>query len=214
MDQSRVAIVIPAYNEAATIFDIVSSTSSYGQPIVVNDSSMDTTAQRAEQAGAIVVTHKSNMGYDGALNTGFAEAYSRGFDTIITLDADGQHDPSLLIRFIQEIENGADLVLGVRNRRPRLAEHIFALYTRVKYGIQDPLCGMKAYRRTVYESLGYFDSYKSIGTELALYGIKKKYKFSQIHFVVKDRIDQPRFGRLISANIRIFRAMILDLCRL
>ncbi|HTN31739.1 MAG TPA: glycosyltransferase family 2 protein [Pseudomonas sp.] len=213
MVRSGIALIIPAYNEAATIYAVVKSASRYGQPIVIDDCSTDATAELAERAGAVVVRHASNRGYDGALNTGFAEADRREFESIITLDADGQHDPELLSRFIDGLDQGADLVLGVRDRFPRCAERIFALYTRRRYGVHDPLCGMKAYRRSVYQRLGHFDSYKSIGTELALFGVKNNFSFCEIAFVVRDRQDSPRFGRLLSANLRILRAMMRDLFR-
>lgn len=213
MDRSRIALVIPAYNEAGTIYHVVKAASEYGQPIVVNDCSGDETAELAEKAGAIVVTHQENLGYDEALNTGFAEAYRRGYDAIITLDADGQHDPTLLSYFIDGLAEGADLVLGVRNKRPRLAEHVFALYTTLRYDVLDPLCGMKAYRRAVYERLGHFDSYRSIGTELALYGVRNGFSVAQIKFVVRDRKDKPRFGKLFVANMSIFRAILKDIIR-
>lgn len=213
MDRSGIALIIPAYNEAATIYAVVKSASRYGQPIVIDDCSTDATADLAERAGAVVLSHVSNRGYDGALNTGFAEADRREFDAIITLDADGQHDPELLSRFIDELDQGADLVLGVRDRFPRCAERVFALYTRHRYGVHDPLCGMKAYRRLVYQRLGHFDSYQSIGTELALFGVKSNFSFREIAFKVRDRQDSPRFGRLFSANLRILRAMMRDMFR-
>lgn len=211
MDRSRIALVIPAYNEARTIYHVVKAALEYGQPIVVDDCSSDETADLAIQAGALVVSHNVNKGYDAALNSGFAKAKAHNYEFIITLDADGQHDPTLLDRFINGLDQGADVVLGVRNTKPRLAEHIFAFYSRLRYGIQDPLCGMKAYRRSVYEDLGHFDSYRSIGTELALHSVKSKYLVSQIKFIVRDRIDKPRFGRLASANFRILRAMFFDI---
>lgn len=209
MERSRIALIVPAYNEAETIYDVVKSTLTYGNPIVVDDGSSDATAALAEQAGASVVLHTKNSGYDAALNSGFAEASRLGYEVVITLDADGQHDPSLLVNFIEKIDDGADVVLGVRDRRPRVAEHIFAWLTQLKCGIRDPLCGMKAYRCKVYESLGYFDSYGSIGTELMLHAVKNSFPISEVNFYVRDRIDKPRFGRLWAANIRIFRAMFL-----
>lgn len=209
MERSRIALVIPAYNEAATIHDVVKAAAKYGDTIVVDDCSIDETADLARQAGAIVVSNPCNLGYDGALNSGFSEAYIRGYEIIITLDADGQHDPTLLTQFIDAVDAGAKLVIGIRNKKPRVAEHVFALYSRFKYGIYDPLCGMKAYHRSVYEGLGWFDSYKSIGTELAIFGVTKGFVVKQIEFTVRDRLDAPRFGRLFSANIRIIRAMVL-----
>ena len=213
MDRSRLALIMPAFNEVGTIAEVVRSASRYGTPIVVSDGSSDGTAAVAEKAGAIVVSHNINKGYDEALNSGFKEACQRKFEFLITLDADGQHDPVLLKKFIVEFESGSDLVLGVRSRRPRLAEHVFAVYTRLRYGIFDPLCGMKGYRRSVYEALGHFDRYRSIGTELALFGVKNKFSVAQVQFIVGDRLDSPRFARLFDANIRIFRSMIVEVLR-
>ena len=210
MDRFKVAIVIPAFNEEKTICNVVQQAKTYGQPIVINDCSTDDTATIAQEAGAIVITHVNNMGYDSALNSGFKKAYECGYDIIITLDADGQHNPDLLKKFIEEIVAGSDLVLGVRDKRPRIAEHIFALYSSIRYGVNDPLCGLKAYKRSTYESLGYFDSYSSIGTELTIHSIKKGLTFSEIPFDVQERMDSPRFGRLIDANLKILRAMFFD----
>lgn len=209
MDRSRVALVIPAFNEAATISTVVTAASKYGQPIVVNDNSQDDTAKIAEAAGAIVVNHAVNQGYDGALNSGFSEAARLRFDYIITLDADGQHDPALLEKFIAAMDDGASVVLGVRSSKARLAEHIFAIYARIRYGVLDPLCGMKAYHRNLYEHVGHFDSYKSIGTELMLRAVSSGALFKQVYFKVRDRADAPRFGRLLSANLKILRALFL-----
>jgi len=209
MDRSRVALVIPAFNEASTIFTVVTAAIKYGQPIVVNDNSQDDTAKIAKAAGAVVVSHVENQGYDGALESGFREATRLQFDYIITLDADGQHDPSLLQEFVAAMEGGFSLVLGVRSSKARLAEHIFAMYTRSRYGVLDPLCGMKGYRRDLYEHIGHFDTYKSIGTELMLRSIASGTTFKQVHFQVQDRADAPRFGRSIAANLKILRALFM-----
>ena len=93
MDRSRVAIVIPAFNEEKTISKVVRAANKFGKSIVVNDGSKDNTGEIAKRSGAIVFMHKINLGYDAALNTGFKKAAKLKFDYIITLDADGQHDP-------------------------------------------------------------------------------------------------------------------------
>lgn len=213
MDRSRVALVIPAFNEANTIFDVVEAARVYGQPIVVNDHSSDGTGDVAQAAGALVVNHSKNLGYDNALSSGFREAVRLQCDYIITLDADGQHDPRLLREMIAGLESGADLVLGVRSSLPRWAEYVFAFYTRIRYGISDPLCGMKGYRRSLYESVGRFDSYNSIGTELMLRGVAVGARFNQVHFQARERADAPRFGRSFAANMRILRAFFIWLTR-
>lgn len=208
MDRSRIAIVIPALNESATIAVVVETAGKYGVPIVVDDGSTDNTAELAKRAGAVVVSHKSNLGYDAALNSGFEKAAELGSEMIITVDADGQHDPSLIQKFIAAVDAGADVVVGIRSRKQRLAEHFFALYTSLRFGIKDPLCGMKAYRAAVYSALGYFDSCGSVGTELMLFAAKHGYRFNQIMFEVRERKGQSRFGQIFAGNYKIFRAML------
>lgn len=207
MERPRVAIIIPAYNESATIADVVKAAKSHGDVIVVDDSSSDETPSLAAAAGAIVVRHEVNRGYDGALNSGFSEAAGLKYDFLITLDADGQHDPALIEKYVDLSARGIPLVLGVRDSKARFAERVFGLYTRLRYGISDPLCGMKGYDRRVFESVGHFDSYGSIGTELMLRAVSKGFTFQQVPFHVRERADKPRFGRLFRANIRILEAM-------
>lgn len=211
MGRLRVVIVIPALNESATIAGVVSAVSSYGTPIVIDDGSSDATATLARQAGAVVVSHEVNRGYDAALDSGFKKAAELGCDVVLTLDADGQHDPSLIQKFIDRIESGADVACGIRSARQRLAEHIFAWYTQLRFGIHDPLCGMKAYRLEVYKALGHFDSYGSIGTELVIYAATNGYQVNEVPFTVRDRIGASRFGRILSGNCKIFRAMFLSI---
>lgn len=213
MVRSRIGIIVPAFNESATIKSVVEAVKAYGEPIVVDDGSADNTAELAARAGAVVVSHDKNRGYDSALNTGFIKASELGVEIIITVDADGQHDPSLIQEFIYAIEAGADVVVGIRSRRQRIAEHIFAWYTRLRYGINDPMCGMKAYRKSVYDALGYFDSYGSIGTELMLFAATKGYQFRQISFVLRERDGNSKFGQMLLGNYKILCAMMLWIWR-
>ncbi len=213
MDRSRVAIVIPAFNEAATIADVVTKACSYGMPVVVDDGSSDNTSELAVNAGAVAVRHARNLGYDSALNSGFNRAVQLGCAYIVTMDADGQHDPLLLVSFLNALDQGADVVIGVRDRRQRLGEVLFAWIAKWKWGIDDPLCGMKAYRAIVFSELGHFDSYGSIGTELAIFAVRRGSRIVQLPVKTRDRADQPRFGRRFAANRRILRALWIGLVR-
>ncbi len=206
MERHRIGIVIPALNETQTIAGIVTGASRYGVPIVVDDGSHDDTSARATEAGAKVVRHALNRGYDEALNSGFTYASELGCEYIVTLDADGQHEPTILETFIQALDDGADVVVGVRDRRQRLAESIFAWATAVRWGIRDPLCGVKAYRIGVWRELGHFDSYKSIGTELTIFAAASRKRLTQLSVKTRERPGAPRFGRGFLANWRILRA--------
>jgi glycosyltransferase involved in cell wall biosynthesis len=207
LERHRIAIIIPALNEAGTIVAIVSGAARYGVPIVVDDGSRDGTGARAAAAGAEVVTHASNRGYDQAINSGFAHASTLGCEYVLTVDADGQHEPEILESFVRALDDGADVVVGIRDRRARLAESVFAWVTAIRWGIRDPLCGVKAYRIDVWRELGHFDSYESIGTELTIFAAANRKQLAQLSVKVGDRQGATRFGGGFSANWRIFRAL-------
>lgn len=206
MGGPRVAIVIPALNESATIASVVDGVLRYGTVIVVDDGSTDDTAARASAGGAIVVRHEKNQGYDGALNSGFSRAAELNVDWVVTVDADGQHNASTVGEFVRMLEDGADVVIGIRDRHQRIGESLFSLATRVRWGICDPLSGMKGYRLSVWRELGHFDSYKSIGTELAIFAAAAGKRVVQVPVPTNDRVGAPKFGHRFDANMRILRA--------
>ena len=210
MDALRLAIVVPAYNEKTTISGVVKSVIPYGTVIVVDDGSQDDTANLAVSVGAIVVKHNTNYGYDEALNSGVKKAFQLENTVVITFDADGQHDALLIPSFLDKIKNGADVVVGVRNQRQRLSEHIFAWYTNLRFKIKDPLCGMKAFTKEVYEDLGHVDSFGSTGTELAIFAAKNSYSIDEILITIDVRKDAPRFGQNFTGDYKILRAMVLS----
>ena len=214
MDRSRVAIIIPTLNESKTIGRIVSSVLTSGQVIVVDDCSSDNSAQIARDAGAEVVTHSLNLGYDKAINSGFARASLLGCEIAITIDGDGQHDTSLIKEFLSKMNDDVDMVIGIRNYQQRVAENIFSFYSKFFYGIHDPLCGIKAYKMKIYDLLGHFDSYDSFGTELAFFGIKNGFRMHQIPFTLIARTDKSRFNKVLVTNFRILAAMIKSITRI
>jgi glycosyltransferase involved in cell wall biosynthesis len=209
VERSRLAIIIPALNEAGTIGAVISAISLYGCAIVVDDGSSDATSEVASAAGALVVRHSVNQGYDGALNSGFARAAASGCEFAITIDADGQHDPAVLIEYIRHIEEGCAVVLGVRDRMQRFGEAVFSYVGRSLWGISDPLCGLKGYRLQDYLRVGAFDTFGSIGTELAVRVVASGGKYREIPVVTRLRQDAPRFGRRFSGNAKIFRALLI-----
>lgn len=214
MERSRIAIVIPTLNEAKTITYIVNSVLSFGKVIVVDDGSDDNSAKLAKDAGAYVVKHEKNLGYDKAIDSGFKQAKKLGCDITITFDGDGQHDPLLINKFISAIDDKTDLVIGVRSYQQRLSEYIFSYYTRIFYGINDPLCGIKAYKMKIYNLLGHFDSYNSFGTELTLFAAKNGFKVHQIPFELKKRKDYSRFNKSIQVNFKILLAMLKSIFKI
>jgi glycosyltransferase involved in cell wall biosynthesis len=111
----EIIALVPAYNEARYIADVVKRTLAHLPVIVIDDGSSDGTGAAAALAGAKVVAHKTNQGKGTALNTGFDYAVKRGVDAAITLDADGQHDPDEIPLFIAAFRAGeGDIIIGKR----------------------------------------------------------------------------------------------------
>lgn len=207
------SIVIPAHNEAAAIARVVAGAREHGHVIVVDDASTDDTAHIAAAAGADIVRLDTNRGYDGALEAGIARAQSLGCKRFVTMDADGQHDAALIAQFDEALNAGADVVVGHRDRFQRAGERVFALAGSLLWGIDDPLCGLKGYHMSVYDGLGHFDSYQSIGTELAIYAARRGYNVVNLRIAVRPRDGASRFGVGWRANARLLRALALGAMR-
>ncbi len=110
----RVVAVIPAFNEAARIAEVVARTRPLVDAVlVVDDGSADGTADVARGAGAEVLAHEANQGKGQSLRDGLDWADGQGYEAAVALDADGQHSPEEIPRFVEAVA-AADLVVGNR----------------------------------------------------------------------------------------------------
>ncbi|MBI9044308.1 MAG: glycosyltransferase family 2 protein [Anaerolineaceae bacterium] len=113
---SQILILIPAYNEGEVVKDVVNQARQYLPVLVVNDGSTDKTAEYAAQAGATVINQQPNQGKGAALKAGFKWALSEGYQAVITVDADGQHDPTEIPDFLDSYkEQPAAMIIGERD---------------------------------------------------------------------------------------------------
>ena len=209
----RVAAVMPALNEERSIAAVVQKIGGRALAIVVDDGSSDRTAELARAAGAHVVSHPVNRGYDGALETGLRTAIALGCEFAVTMDADGQHDPTLLDAFIAALDGGADLVVGDRDRTQRWSEALFRIVGHWRWKLNDPLCGMKGYRLAILRGTPALNTYDSIGTELAVRLVKGGVVPAQPPVLTRPRIGASRFGGGLKPNLRIVRALWIGLVR-
>jgi glycosyltransferase involved in cell wall biosynthesis len=112
---TKILALIPAYNEASHIRDVVTGARTHLPVLVVNDGSTDDTATRAEEAGATLLDQIPNQGKGAALRAGFRWTLDAGYEAVITLDADGQHDPAEIPKFLDAYaDDQADLIIGAR----------------------------------------------------------------------------------------------------
>lgn len=160
----KILVLIPAYNEGAGIAGVIAGIRRVvpGYDIlVVNDGSSDTTVRIAETAGAMVASHPFNLGYGVAIQTGYKYAYEQGYDVIVQLDGDGQHDPTSIPALLRPIlAHEADFALGSRfleegDYKPdwsrKMGMSLFRILVSWKTGsrITDSTSGFQAFNRKV-----------------------------------------------------------------
>jgi len=156
--------VVPAYNEEGTVARVVASIHEQApgfDVVVVDDGSTDATAERAERAGAKVVRHPFNLGIGGAVQSGFTYALENGYDRLVQIDADGQHDAAEVHKLIEamDADRGVDMVCGSRflteesdyiapiSRRTGIHIFAFLLSRFVGQSVTDPTSGFRLYNR-------------------------------------------------------------------
>ena len=121
MDQNqeeRIVAIIPAYNEGARVGPVVAGAAEFLPVLLVDDGSRDDTVAQAQAAGAAVIRQYPNQGKGAALRAAFRQALDDGYDAVIILDADGQHDPAEIPKFLDlYAEKHPDLIIGQRRLR-------------------------------------------------------------------------------------------------
>ena len=160
---SKICAVIPAYNAEKTIAGLVCEVSRYvDNVVVVDDGSVDKTSDVAFKAGAVVLRCEKNSGKGKALKTGFKFALENGFELILTLDADFQHNPKRIPDFVSKLGEGYDIVIGNRRKKPGVMplERIFSNITtsflitlRTGVKVPDSQCGFRLIKNYVIENI-------------------------------------------------------------
>jgi len=175
-------VIIPAYNEGKTIAEVIQKTRPYvDNIIVVDDGSKDDTSLQAENAGAQLLKHKVNLGKGAALKTGCDYAIQHGAKKIITLDADGQHDPKEVPRFLAALEQH-EIAFACRKMPDsmplvfRFGNKVITQTLHVLYNLKvdDSQCGYRAFTAAAYPKIRWEARDYYVETEMAIRAGKKK----------------------------------------
>jgi glycosyltransferase involved in cell wall biosynthesis len=157
-------ILIPAYNEAEGLAELLKGIRKAipdADLLVVNDGSKDDTAGKAKESGAIVLSHPFNMGYGVTIQTGYKYAYTHGYNYIVQIDGDGQHDPAFIHELLAPVKSGdVDFAIGSRflwhdSYRPSFSRRLAILFFRrlvtviIGRNITDPTSGYQAFNKNV-----------------------------------------------------------------
>lgn len=148
----RLAVVLPAYNEAGNLVEVLARLGRIpvDEIVVVDDMSSDATATVARAAGVTVLSMPFHFGAWTATQTGLRYAFRHGYDCVVTMDADGQHDPESIIALVEPIASGdAEVVIGACVSRASRQRRLVWRYLRWLSGldIADLTSGFRAYSR-------------------------------------------------------------------
>ncbi len=208
MESHRLAAVIPAFNESDTIYDVVAGVKNFCDVFVVDDRSSDETFNIANKAGAKVYKNQGKSGYENALNFGYSKVSNLGYDYILTIDADGQHEPKYIEKFLTLISSEEpSIIIAQRTELPRITEIIFSKLTTKIFGISDAFSGFKCYKVEDFSNLNFSD-YKLTGMNFLNMAIALKEEVITFDISIQKRKDEPRFGNSLKSNLILMRSVI------
>ncbi|HIJ10816.1 TPA: glycosyltransferase family 2 protein [Candidatus Woesearchaeota archaeon] len=211
-------VVIPAYNEASRLGNVIDTVKQFADTIVVvDDGSIDGTSQIAEQHGAILVRHRVNMGKGAALKSGCDFACRNGATRIVVLDADGQHEPKHIPQFMAALEEH-DIVYSYRQasgEQPFVLKfgngfinNCLAFVHGVK--VKDSQCGYRAFTADAYSKVRWRARDYYMETEMIINASKKNMKQTElpINTIYGDKykgttvLDGVKIvGKILSAKV-------------
>jgi len=188
----KITIGIPAYNEEKNIASIIIKLKKITDSIIVcDDGSSDMTSDISKNLGAIVITHKKNMGYGVAINSIFQKAKELNVDLLVTFDADGQHRVEDIEKVVEPIKNNtADLVIGSRfldkkSNVPNYRKIGIKVITKItnasiKKKLTDSQSGFRAYNKQVLSQISPSDIGMGISTEILIKSSSKGLRIMEV----------------------------------
>lgn len=220
INDKKFLTALPVFNEVDTVDAVLNEVTWYSHDVlVVDDGSSDGTAERlAARDDIIVVTHPQNQGYGAALRTAFAYAIKHGYDYLVTIDCDGQHEPQRIRQFVTACHvSGADIISGSRylksfdadtpppeERRKINHEVTKSLNDKLDFELTDTFCGFKAYSTEALKKLNITETGYAMPLELWVQAACHKLTVQEIA-VPLIYLDETRTfgGKLDDGNTRL-----------
>ena len=231
-EQSRYLAVVPAYNEATCVGRVIRGLGEqvpHFDVVVVDDGSTDETGRVAAAAGARVLRLPFNLGIGGAVQAGFTYALERGYDYMVQVDGDGQHDPSEIAKLITLMDQdpSLDVVCGSRFLKEtgypapisrRTGIHIFAfLLSRiVGQRVSDPTSGFRLYNRRAISLFArdYPHDYPEVEAVLMVHHHRLKMRETPVRMYLREGgVSSISSGKSLYYMIKVLLAIFVGLLR-
>ena len=192
----KITIGLPAYNEEKNIASVITKLKKITDSIIVcDDGSSDMTSEISKNLGAVVISHKKNMGYGAALRTIFQKSVELDSDILVTFDADGQHRVEDINKILQPLENNeADVVIGSRfldneSKIPNYRKIGIKVITKVtnaslKKKLTDSQSGFRAYNKQALTQISPSEMGMGISTEILIKASSKGLRIAEIPITV------------------------------
>lgn len=219
---SRILVCIPAYNESSKIGKVVNRARAYASEVIVcDDGSTDDTAREAQAAGATVIRHSVNKGYGSTIKTLFQTAKEKNADVMVTLDADGQHDPDEISKIVEPIlDEGFDIVIGSRflnihDKQKVPSYRSFGIKTltlltkAASYrNITDAQSGFRAYSKAALSRIHLYEGGMAVSAEILLRASKQNLSIKEVPATVTYDIEGTSTMNPISQGATVLRSII------
>ena len=194
--KKSIVICIPAYNEEKNIARLIIDAKKYTDKIIViDDGSTDYTPIISRELGINLIQHEKNLGKGAALRTAFKNAMTYSPDVVVTMDGDGQHDPSFIPKLIEPVLSGkSDLVIGSRSDKTKMPTYRkmglkainYLNKKAIKSKINDAQSGFRAYSKKSINALAQ-ERYQDYSAEFELLNslIQKGFQISEVPVEIK-----------------------------
>lgn len=222
--------VVPAYNEAETVASVIQALHRHAPDfdvLVIDDGSTDATAERAELAGADVLRLPFNLGIGGAVQAGFTYAHEHGYDFMVQVDGDGQHDPAEIVTLQAAMSPDVDMICGSRfatdtgyiapvSRRTGIHIFAFLLSRLVGQPVTDPTSGFRLYNRRAIRLFArdYPHDYPEVEAVLMLHHHRLRMQEVAVRMLKRGGgVSSIRSGKSAYYMIKVLLALFVGLAR-
>ena len=230
MEEKRITIIIPAYNESENLPKVLprfvpicadlSSMNYETEILVINDGSSDNTEEIALQLGAKVISHPFNLGYGASLQTGYRYADRAKSQIVVTIDADGQHNPEDILKLLRVfIQNDDDVVIGSRfiqksnykiSIMKKIGVNLFSFVAKLLTNkkIYDVTSGFQVIKREPMLFLMDDFPHDYPDVEIIILLTKSGYKIEEVQVTMNQRISGKSMHTFLSSIKYPFRSII------
>jgi len=208
LEKNKIKILIPSHNEIRTLKKICLDLRNLNfDLLVVDDNSDDGTSTWLKKNSFNFIRNNKNIGYERSIIVGIKHLLKKkATEYIVTFDADGEHQIKDIKKITKVLKsNKVDIIIGNRDRLNRWTEYLLSFLFSVRFGIKDPLSGLKVYSANKLRLLQHKIKNNYFMVDLIILFKKKNFSSKNITINVKKRKDKPRVKNNLLVNLKILK---------